>query len=113
MTSKVSSKGQVVIPNPIRKKMNIKEGTIIEFKEIDNKRMEITLLPDPIEELEGILKGVNLTKLLQRDHKEEIQSDEIRSRRLGGVGMDAKGKRISKGKRTVTRIKNTTKHFND
>ena len=60
MIVKVSSKGQVVIPNEIREKMEIKVGTFLEFRQIDDKRLEVTVIKDMIKELEGIYKGSNL-----------------------------------------------------
>ncbi|MFH1589714.1 MAG: AbrB/MazE/SpoVT family DNA-binding domain-containing protein [archaeon] len=36
-TMKVSSRGQVVIPESMRKKLNIEEGTKLIIKEVENK----------------------------------------------------------------------------
>jgi AbrB family looped-hinge helix DNA binding protein len=44
----VSSKGQIVIPAPIRKKLRIKGGTQVAVSEKDG---EITLTPNPYDEL--------------------------------------------------------------
>jgi AbrB family looped-hinge helix DNA binding protein len=54
----VSSKGQIVIPAPIRKKLRIKGGTRVAVREKDG---EITLTPNPYDEmlaLCGILSHV-------------------------------------------------------
>jgi len=96
MIAKVSSKGQVVVPKEIRKQMKIKAGTLFEFRQIDNKRIEITVIHDLIKELEGILAGTNALKQLEEDHRKEIEEDEVYSRRLGSSRMAAKRKRISK-----------------
>ena len=95
MIAKVSSKGQVVVPKEIRKQMKIKAGTLFEFRQIDKKRLEITVIHDLIKELEGIYKGSGMLKELEREHKEEIERDELYSRRLGGGRVARKRKRVS------------------
>lgn len=95
MIAKVSSKGQVVVPKEIRKKMGIEAGVFFEFKQIDDKRLEVTVIKDLIKELEGILEGTNALKQLEEDHRKEIEEDELYSRRLGGGRMAAKRKRVS------------------
>lgn len=90
MIVKVSSKGQVVIPNEIREKMEIKVGTFLEFRQIDDKRLEVTVIKDMIKELEGIYKGSNLLQELEKEHREEIEQDELYSRRLGDTRMATK-----------------------
>jgi len=94
MIAKVSSKGQVVVPKEIRKEMKIKAGTLFEFRQIDKKRLEITVIHDLIKELEGIYKGSGMLKELEREHKEEIERDELYSRRLGGGRVARKRKRV-------------------
>ncbi len=94
MIAKVSSKGQVVIPKEIREKMGIKSGAFLEFRQIDDKRLEVTVIKDLIKELEGIYKGSGMLKELEREHKEEIERDELYSRRLGGRSMARKRKRV-------------------
>ena len=94
MIAKVSSKGQVVIPKEIREKMGIKSGAFLEFRQIDDKRLEVTVIKNLIKELEGIYKGSGMLKELEREHKEEIERDELYSRRLGGRSMARKRKRV-------------------
>ena len=94
MIAKVSSKGQVVIPKDIREKMGIKSGAFLEFRQIDDKRLEVTVIKDLIKELEGIYKGSGILKELEREHKEEIERDELYLRRLGGRSMARKRKRV-------------------
>ena len=94
MIAKVSSKGQVVIPKEIREKMGIKSGAFLEFRQIDDKRLEVTVIKDLIKELEGIYKGSGMLKELEREHKEEIERDELYLRRLGGRSMARKRKRV-------------------
>ena len=95
MMAKVSSKGQVVIPNEIREKMGIKSGAFLEFRQIDGKRLEVTVIKDPIEELHGILKGTNALRELEEEHRKEMEEDEILARRMGGTRMAPRRKRTS------------------
>ncbi|HWP91032.1 MAG TPA: AbrB/MazE/SpoVT family DNA-binding domain-containing protein [Thermodesulfobacteriota bacterium] len=95
MIVKVSSKGQVVIPNEIREKMKIKAGVFLEFRQIDDKRLEVTVIKDPVEELHGILKGTNALQELEEEHRKEIEEDEILARRMGGTRMAPRRKRSS------------------
>jgi AbrB family looped-hinge helix DNA binding protein len=73
METTATSKGQIVIPSSIRRKLGIREGTRIqiEFKE-DEK--EIVLKPitrDYIHSLRGKFKGKGLMKALMAEKKRE------------------------------------------
>lgn len=94
MISKVSSKGQVVIPKEIREKMGIKSGAFLEFKQIDGKRLEVTVIKDMVEELTGIFKGSGMLRELEKEHREEIERDEIYSRCLRSGRMAGKRRRV-------------------
>ena len=88
---KTSSKGQVVIPVEIRKKLGIKPGQMVNLS-LDGEKAVITPLPeDPIKALRGSLKGKpSLTKALLRDRKEERRREEkISSGLLRGSGLDS------------------------
>ncbi len=75
--AKVSPKGQIVIPAPIRKKYGIKPGSIMEITEGDD-RIILKLAPkDPVEEAMGMLKGnISLTKELLQLRQEERKAEE-------------------------------------
>ena len=75
--------------------MGIKSGAFLEFRQIDDKRLEVTVIKDLIKELEGILEGTNALQQLEEEHRKEIEEDEIYSRRLGGGRLAAKRKRTS------------------
>ena len=79
MKAKVSAKGWVVIPATLRKKFQIKPGTLVEFKEAGGR---ITIIPkqiDPVEELYGkLVKKPSLTRSLMESRKEELQREEER-----------------------------------
>ena len=74
---KTSSKGQIVIPAEIRKKLGIEPGQKVALS-LENDKAVITPLPkDPIKTLRGILKGrLSMTKALLDDRKKEIVHDE-------------------------------------
>jgi len=73
--SKVTIKGQVIIPAQLRKKFNIKKGTRIAIMEGEGRVILIKPLPDdPIEASRGMLKGKkSLTKALLKDRQEEAK----------------------------------------
>lgn len=59
--TKASSKGQVVLPQQIRKRLNIKKGTLFALQAkgqvIMLKRIENPILKEDIETLEGVEKA--------------------------------------------------------
>jgi AbrB family looped-hinge helix DNA binding protein len=62
-TATLSSKFQVVIPKVIRESAGLKAGTVFEMISYDGK---IELIPiRPIEQLEGIFKGIDT--VIERD----------------------------------------------
>lgn len=73
MTTKLSEKGQIVIPVELRRKYNIEPGSNVELMDIGG---EIVIIPisikTPIDEAKGFLKGGRSTKeLLKAIRKEE------------------------------------------
>ena len=75
--AKVSSKGQVVIPNEIRKKLGITPGKRLLFRVVED-HVEITPLPDdPISTIRGALKGgASLAKELLAERNNDNNIDE-------------------------------------
>jgi AbrB family looped-hinge helix DNA binding protein len=68
-----TSKGQIVIPSSIRRKLSIKEGTRIQI-ELDEKAKEIILKPltrDYVHSLRGKFRGKGLMKTLMAEKKRE------------------------------------------
>jgi AbrB family looped-hinge helix DNA binding protein len=55
--SKVTTKGQVVIPSKLRKKLGIRKGTQVVFVEEEKHIILQPLTPDYIRSLRGSLKG--------------------------------------------------------
>lgn len=80
---KTSSKGQVVIPVEIRKKLGIKPGQMVKLTLIDGKAVIAPLPEDPIKALRGIMKGKpSMTKALLDERKKGIKRDEKNNTRL-------------------------------
>ncbi len=73
METTATSKGQIVIPSSIRRKLSIKEGTRIQI-ELDEKAKEIILKPitrEYVHSLRGKFRGKGLMKGLMAEKKRE------------------------------------------
>lgn len=76
LSSKVTSKGQIVIPKRIREKYGIKPSTPIRWIE---KKEGILMIPDsenPIKAARGMLKGKGLLKSYLREKEIEKAREE-------------------------------------
>ena len=74
METTATSKGQIVIPSSLRKKLGIKEGTRIQI-ELDEDSGEIILKPitrEHVHSLRGKFKGKGLLKALLAEKKKVI-----------------------------------------
>ena len=57
MNSKVSEKGQVTIPKPLRDRLGIKPGQVLDFHEEEGRLVASKVSPqDPVESVYGILR---------------------------------------------------------
>ena len=76
LQTKLSTKGQVIIPRVIRDKMQLETGTRFQVMLEDNR---IILLPinyiDPIDYLYGLYEGENLLDDLEAEHAAEVVKD--------------------------------------
>jgi AbrB family looped-hinge helix DNA binding protein len=75
-TSKVTTKGQIVIPKKIREKYGIHPATSIRWVE---KKEGILMIPDsedPITAARGMLKGSGILKFYLQEKKKEIAREE-------------------------------------
>ena len=73
METTATSKGQIVIPSSIRRKLGIKEGTRIQI-ELNEPEKEIVLKPitrEYIHSLRGKFRGKGLMKALLAEKKRE------------------------------------------
>lgn len=73
METTATSKGQIVIPSSIRRKLSIKKGTRIQI-ELDEEAKEIILKPitrEYVHSLRGKFRGRGLMKTLMAEKKRE------------------------------------------
>ena len=98
---KTSSKGQIVLPKQIRKKLNIKPGQKVSLRLVGD-HAEIKPLPqDPIEHLCGVFKNhtESLSEALLKDRQKDRDREEAKITRFSrSFGISKKGKRIPKSK---------------
>ena len=76
METTATSKGQIVIPSSVRRKLGIKEGTRIQINLSDDEK-EIVLTPitrEYVHILKGKFKGKGLLQALMADRKKERES---------------------------------------
>ncbi len=73
--SRATTKGQVIIPAELRKKLNIRKGTRIAIFEGEGQVILMKPLPDdPIEASKGMLKGrTSILDSLMKDRQEEAK----------------------------------------
>lgn len=88
---KTSSKGQIVIPIEIRKKLGIKPGQRVNLTVVDDKVFITPMPEDPIKALRGILKGKpSMAQALVEERKQEVKrEEEIAARFFRRSGVDA------------------------
>jgi AbrB family looped-hinge helix DNA binding protein len=83
MTVKLSSKGQLVIPQPIREAMGLRPGMTFEITQQENK---IVLQPvdyvSPIDTLYGKYAELGLLAALEAEHERELAGDAERGKAL-------------------------------
>jgi len=74
--SKVTSKGQVVIPKIIREKYRIDTSTVINWIEKEQGILMVPVVDDPVLSARGMLKGSGLLRAyLQEKHSERQMED--------------------------------------
>lgn len=82
MRARVSAKGQVVIPAPLRRKYGLKKGTNLAVSEQEGQIVLRPITPDLIDSLYGSLKGSGLVGALQAERTREVRREQ---RRIRGV----------------------------
>jgi AbrB family looped-hinge helix DNA binding protein len=98
---KTYTKGQLVIPQKIRKAIGLKRGQKVKLQLINDQRVELTPVPDnPIDVFFGIFKeGTSLTKALMKEHREEkVRERKKADRLLCPSRLSKKRTQRSKGK---------------
>ena len=71
METTVTSKGQIVIPASIRRRLGIKEGTRIEIEESGNEIILKPITREYVHSLRGKFRGKGLLKALMAEKKRE------------------------------------------
>lgn len=83
--TRLTSKGQVVIPKPVREQLRWASGSELAVEILGDGAVRLTLLKagDPIDALYGCLKDLPKDPLadLEAEHKAEIEADERWQRR--------------------------------
>ncbi len=84
MKSKVSVRGQTVIPKAVREQMNISQETVLEWKVQDGVVVVMPLPADPIGASFGVLKGgkPSVADLLKLRREERRREQQLERRRL-------------------------------
>lgn len=81
MRAKVSAKGWVVIPAPLRKKYGLEPGSTVEILDAEGKII-LPGMKDPIEETRGMLaEGPSLTQKLLVERAKDLEREEAKLRR--------------------------------
>ena len=75
IATKISSKGQVVIPKEVREKLKIKPGTFFHVRLEKNHIVLIPMKKSPLDKLYGKFSGEKILADLEREHSDEIASD--------------------------------------
>ncbi len=86
METTATTKGQVVIPSSVRRKLGIKAGTRINV-ELDEENAQIILKPitrEYIERMAGKFRGLPLVKDLERERKLDKQREDRKFKNLSG-----------------------------
>lgn len=78
MLSKVTSKGQVVIPKRLREKYGIRSATAIRWIEKDQGILMVPESEDPIVAARGMLKGSGILKAYLKEKRLEKQRENKR-----------------------------------
>ncbi len=82
ISSKVTSKGQVVIPKILREKYGIRTATAIRWIEKDQGILIVPESEDPIVAARGMLKGSGILKAYLKEKKREKQKENKKIARI-------------------------------
>ena len=75
LTTKISSKGQVVVPKEIRARLKIKPGTFFHVRIEKNTILLTPMKKRPIDRLYGKFGGEKILYELEREHVTEIEHE--------------------------------------
>ena len=75
MLVRLSSKGQLVIPKPIREALNLQAGTRFHVQVDEDKIILEPITPAVVDALYGRYAGEDLLGALEEEHRQEILND--------------------------------------
>jgi AbrB family looped-hinge helix DNA binding protein len=75
ITTKISSKGQLVIPKEVREKLKIKPGAFFHVRLEKNNIVLIPMKKGPLDNLYGKFAGEKILAELEREHADEIAGE--------------------------------------
>ena len=78
MTTTITSKGQIVIPSSIRKRLKIKPGMKFALQEQGNKIVVEPINEHYFDQFVGILKGTNATRDLLKERSRQREKENRR-----------------------------------
>lgn len=76
LTTKLSSKGQIVIPKEVREQLNISSGTFFNIRLQDEAIVLTPVKASPIERLYKKFAGETILDELEREHADEVASED-------------------------------------
>ena len=76
LATKISSKGQVVVPKEVRARLKIKPGTYFYVKVEENNIILTPMEKRPIDRLYGRFAGEKILDELEREHAGEIEHED-------------------------------------
>ena len=72
MLTRLSSKGQLVIPKTVRQALGLRPGTEMTVRLVDGKIVLEPVMPSPIAALYGKYRGADLLTDLEAEHRREV-----------------------------------------
>ena len=75
LATKMSSKGQLVVPKEIRTKLKIEPGTFLRVRLDKNNIVLTPMRKMPIDNLYGRFAGEKILEELEKEHAEEIEKE--------------------------------------
>jgi len=75
METRLSSKGQVVIPRKVREELDLEPGTVLRVH-VDGRRIVLEPVSQAlVAELYGMFEGVDMLSDLEEEHAREVERD--------------------------------------
>lgn len=75
LSTKMSSKGQLVVPKEVRTKLKIEPGTFLRVRLDKNNIVLTPMRKKPIDNLYGRFAGENILGEVEKEHAEEIEKE--------------------------------------